>query len=126
MKTLPILAAAAAMLSLSACEKKSEVVTTTAPDPQEEALKNAAPIALPPALTASVSLRCGDNSLIYVDFYKGETQAVVKTAKDGTPTVLKAPASGEPYVADGGWKLTGNSKAISVTLPGKPAKSCHA
>ena len=126
MKTTPILAAAIALLSLSACEKKSEVVTSTAPDPQEEALKNAAPVSLPPALTASVSLRCGDNSLIYVDFYKGETQAVVKTTKDGAPTVLKAPASGEPYVADGGWKLTGNAKAISVTTPGKPARSCHA
>ncbi|MEI9928505.1 MAG: hypothetical protein WDN44_13420 [Sphingomonas sp.] len=126
MKTTPLLAAAVAILSLSACDKQPEVVTTTAPDPQETALKNAAPIELPPAMTASASLRCGDNSLVYVDFFKGETQAIVRTEKAGTPTTLKAPAAGEPYVADGGWKLTGNAKSVSVTLPGKPAKSCHA
>ncbi len=126
MKTTPILAAAVALFSLSACDKTPEVVTTTAPDPQETALKNAAPVVAPPSITAEASLRCGDNSLIYVDFFSGETQAIVRTEKNGTPTTLKAPAPGEPYVADGGWKLTGNAKAVTVSVKGGASKSCHA
>jgi hypothetical protein len=100
-------------------------VTSTAPDPQAEALKNAAPIVAPPSITAEASLRCADNSLVYIDFYKGETQVVVRTVKGGTGTTLTAPAAGQPYVADG-YKVTGNAKAASVALPGKSAQSCHA
>ena len=58
-------------------------------------------------------------------FFEGDKQAVVKTAKDGTPTTLKAPNAGEPYVADGGWKLTGGPNTITLEAPGKGSQSCH-
>lgn len=127
MKNVPLFAAAAAALfSLAACENKPEEVTSTAPDPMASQLANAAPVELPPAIASSVTLRCNDNSLLFVDFFQGEKQVQVKTDKAGQATLLKAPEAGQPYVAEGGYKLTGSSKNVAVTLPGAGSKSCHA
>jgi hypothetical protein len=128
MKTLALAASAAvALLSLSACnqQKEPEVLDSRAPDPMAEQLKNAAPVELPPAVAATVTFRCQPgNGLLYVEFYQGDKQAVLKTTKDGPPTILKAPAAGEPYVADNGSKITGNSKSASISVAGAAAKSC--
>jgi uncharacterized protein with LGFP repeats len=121
-----IAAAAIALLSLAACENKPEEVSSTAPDPMASQLANAAPVELPPAIAESVTLRCGDNSLVYVEFFQGNKQVQLKTEKGGPATMLKAPAAGEPFEAAGGYKLTGTSKNVTVTVPGKPAKTCHA
>jgi hypothetical protein len=127
MKNPPLIAAAAvALLSLAACENKPEEVSSTAPDPMASQLANAAPVELPPAISESVSLRCGDNSLVYLDFFQGNKQVQLKTEKTGPATMLKAPEAGQPFEAAGGYKLTGTSKNVNVTLPGKPAKNCHA
>jgi uncharacterized protein with LGFP repeats len=121
-----IAAAAVALLSLAACENKPEEVTSTAPDPMASQLANAAPVELPPAIAESVTLRCGDNSLVYVDFFQGDKQVQLKTEKGGPATMLKAPEAGQPFEAAGGYKLTGTPKNVSVTVPGKAAKTCHA
>ncbi len=128
MKTLPLYAAAAAaLLSLAACEQKPEVVDTRAPDPNREAINKAAPVELPPAIAASVTFRCQpDNALIYVDFFQGDKMVVLRTAKDGPRTKLLAPNAGEPYVADGGFKLTGDAKSATVITPDLGTKSCKA
>jgi hypothetical protein len=123
---LPIAVAAIALLSLAACENKPEEVSSTAPDPMASQLANAAPVELPPAISETVTLRCNDNSLVYLDFFEGDKQVQLKTEKDGTATMLKAPAAGQPFEAEGGYKLTGTPKNVSVTLPGKGAKTCHA
>ena len=120
-----IAAAAVALLSLAACENKPEEVTSTAPDPMASQLANAAPVELPPAIAESVTLRCGDNSLVYVEFFQGNKQVQLKTEKGGPATMLKAPEAGQPFEAAGGFKLTGTSKNVSVTVPGKAAKTCH-
>jgi hypothetical protein len=125
-KTPLIAAAAVALLSLAACENKPEEVTSTAPDPMASQLANAAPVELPPAIASSVTLRCGDNSLVYVDFFQGDKQVQLKTEKGGPATMLKAPAAGEPFTADGGYKLTGTPKSVNVTVPGKGDRTCHA
>jgi uncharacterized protein with LGFP repeats len=121
-----IAAAAVALLSLAACQNKPEEVTSTAPDPMASQLANAAPVELPPAIAESVTLRCGDNSLIYVEFFQGNKQVQLKTEKGGPATMLKAPEAGQPYEAAGGYKLTGTSKNVTVTVPGKAARTCHA
>jgi hypothetical protein len=127
MKNPPLIAAAAiALLSLTACENKPEEVSSTAPDPMASQLANAAPVELPPAIAESVTLRCGDNSLVYVDFFQGNKQVQLKTEKGGPATMLKAPEAGQPFEAAGGYKLTGTPKNVSVTVPGKAAKTCHA
>ena len=123
---LSLAIAAAAALTLAACENKPEEVTSTAPDPMASQLANAAPVELPPAIQASVTLRCNDNSLLIADFFQGEKQVQVRTEKGGPATMLKAAEAGQPYEAEGGWKLTGNAKNVSVTIPGKGSKTCHA
>ena len=129
MTKLPLLPAAVlpVLLALGACNSQPEPqVIDTNPDPMASTLANAAPVELPPAIKADKTMRCKDNSLVYVTFFQGDKQAVVRTEKDGTPVVLKAAEAGKPLTADGGWSLTGNTDAVELTVPGKGAKSCHA
>lgn len=124
MKKLPlILCAAMAVLPLTACENKAETVTSTAPDPQKEELAKAPKVALPPSIKASVTLRCKDNSLVYIDFFSGDMMAQVRTEKDGTPVMLTAPKAGDAMVAEG-YSLKGTPSLVTLTRPGKPSQSC--
>lgn len=125
-RILPHLAAAS-LFALAACNSQSspEVVDSN-PDPLAANLAKAAPVELPPAIKADKTMRCKDGSLVYVTFFQGDKQAVVRTAKDGTPTMLKSAEVGKPLTADGGWSMTGNTTAIALTQPGKPALACHA
>ena len=124
MKSFTLIAAAAAALALGGCQKKPEVVDTTAPDPMASQLANAAPVELPPSMIASVTFRCKDNSLAYVDFFKGNTQANLKFKKTDTPIVLKADKDGDPLTGNG-YSLTGNQDNITLTQPGKGTLDCH-
>ncbi|RYD99498.1 MAG: hypothetical protein EOP61_14535 [Sphingomonadales bacterium] len=126
MNKLPLIAAAAALLSLAACENKPEELSSISPDPMKTELANRAPVVLPPSISASKQMRCGDNSLVFVDFFQGDTQVQVRSTKDGAGTMLKAPAAGEPFVADGGFKLTGNAKTATVVTPNEGTRTCHA
>lgn len=121
---LPLIAAAS-LLALAACnnQPKGPEVVDTNPDPMANMLKNAAPIELPPAIKADKSLRCKDNSLVYVTFFEGDKLAVVRTTQGGTPTRLTAPAAGQPLTA-AGWKMTGTPNSIDLTQPGKGEQSC--
>jgi hypothetical protein len=125
MKNIPFFAAAL-LLPLAACQNKPEEVTSTAPDPMASQLANAAPVELPPAIASSVSLRCGDNSLVYVDFFQGNKQVQLRTEKGGKATMLKSTTEGGPFEAEGGYKLTGTPQNVNVTVPGKAARTCHA
>jgi hypothetical protein len=116
-------AIASAAMGLAACEP--ETVTADKPyDPQAAELANAQTVELPPAISASHTYRCKDNSLVYIDFYTNNT-AQVRTEKGGTPTILTAPAAGQAYVAEG-YSVSTNAPEISYTAPGKPAQSCKA
>lgn len=122
--TLPLIAAA--LFALSACDTKpkTEVVDTN-PDPMANQLATAAPVELPPAIKADKTFRCKDQSLAYVTFFQGDKQVVVRTEQGGTPTTLKAEKAGDPYTAEGGWKVTGDESNITLTRPGMSAQSCH-
>ena len=127
MKSLPLLTAAAALVFLAACnsQSKPEVVDSN-PDPMANQLANAAPVEMPPAIKAEKTMRCKDNSLVYVTFFEGDKTAVVRTSKDGSPNQLKAEKAGDPYTAEGGWKMTGGPETVTLTQPGKAALSCKA
>ena len=120
------LAAVASLLALAACnsEPKAPQVIDTNPDPMANTLAHAKPVELPPAMKADKSLRCKDNSLVYVTFFEGDKMALVRTTQGGTPTKLTAPETGKPLTADGGWKLTGTPSSIDLTQPGKGSQSC--
>ena len=121
---LPTLAAAAALLSLGACGKPAPEVVDTNPDPMANVLANPAPVELPPAIKADKTMRCKDNSLVYVTFFEGNKQAIIRTEKAGTPTRLTATAADQPLTADGGWKMTGSPTSITLTRPGKGELTC--
>ncbi|RYY26872.1 MAG: hypothetical protein EOP62_08925 [Sphingomonadales bacterium] len=123
-KSLPF-AAAAVLFALSACENKPEEVSGVVADPMASQLANAAPVVLPPSITASKQMRCGDNSLVFVDFFQGDTQVQVRATKNGGGTMLTAPAAGEPYVAEG-FKLTGDAKTATVVTPNEGTRTCKA
>lgn len=119
--------AAIVLLPLAACDNQPEVVDSRAPDPLEEQLKNAAPVELPPSIKATVSMRCQPgNALVFAEFLSDDKQVRVRTVKDGPATTLVAPEAGQPFVAEGGYKLTGNAEKATVELPGQGTLTCHA
>lgn len=121
--TLP-LAAALALLPLAACNNEPQVIDTRPVDPNAATLNAAAPVTLPPSIKANVTFRCKDNTLVYVEFFHGETMANLRTEKGGTPTQLKADAAGNPFVG-GGYTMTGNEQAIDLAGP-SGARACKA
>src|SRR4051812_32800943 len=117
MRNTPLLAASAALFALSACQKhEPEMVNTY--DPQAQALQNAAPVQLPPAITDNRTFRCADNSLFYVEFYNNNT-AMIRTTRDGTPTQLTQTGGAGPYAGSG---QSVSANATHATVNGK---SCH-
>lgn len=125
MKRSLLPAAAVALSLLAGCDQQTETVDSRSPDPMASQLANAAPVELPPAVKATSTFRCKDNSLVYVDFFAGDKLANLRTEKGGTAVALKAEEAGKPLTAEG-YSLTGNAKAITLTRPGKPAQSCKA
>ena len=112
--------------ALVAC-KQETIVANEAPDPMAAELANAAPVELPPAIEASKTYRCKDNSLVRIDWLQGGKGAYVHG--DGqTQTHLKPAegATGGPFTAEGGYSLTGSAGAgsVSLTVPGKGSQSC--
>ncbi len=127
MKSLLPLIVAAPLFALAACNSQPsqpEVVDTN-PDPMANILANRAPVELPPAIKADKTFRCKDQSLAFVTFFQGDKQANVRLKQGDTPVKLTAPAAGEPLTAEGGWKMTGDEKNITLTTPNKAAQTCH-
>ncbi len=120
-KTLLLIAASAATLALAACNDQPETINQY--DAQAQALENAAPVELPPAITASRTYRCSDNSLVYVDFYNDNT-AQLRTSQTGDTTVLTAAGGNPPYTAEG-HSVSANAENVRITAPGKNNLSCH-
>jgi hypothetical protein len=139
MKKLMILAPVA-MLALAACNKtettaESETPTVEAP---------AAPIELPPSITASGTYRCADNTILFVDFLGANVAADIRVgdktasatrvaaaaapvpaADAAAPAPVAEPAAGGPLKsADGETSLSGSGKQINVKLAGKGAQTC--
>lgn len=113
------------LLLLAACNSEPTTIEGSGPaDPDAQNVAAAAPVQLPPAVIASRTYRCKDNSLIYVDFFNNNT-ALYRTEKDGTPTTLTAPEAGKPYVADG-YSVSGSGTQVSITAPGKGTETCKA
>jgi hypothetical protein len=112
---------------LAACGQPETITAGKPSDPDAAQVAAAAPVKLPPALLASKTYRCKDNSLAYVDFFNDGTSANIRSEKGGTPTALTAPAKGEAY-AGGGYTVSGTAEAktISITRPGKGAQDCDA
>ena len=138
-KTLLILAPLS-MLALAACNKtetpaEGEAATGTAAAP-------AMPIEMPPAITASGTYRCADNTILYVDFLGKNEAADIRVgdksatavrvtapvaeapAADATAPVAEAAPAGPLKSADGATSLSGSGAQINVKLADKGAQTC--
>ncbi len=118
----------AALFLLAACDSKPTTIVAGGPsDPDAAKIAAAKPIKLPPAMLASKSYRCKDNSLIYVDWFNdNQTANLHLKEKTSVPTVLSAPKAGDPYTG-GDYTLTGTATAKSVSLKkGGAAQDCDA
>ena len=122
---------AAGALALAACNSEPEVVGGQ-PDPMRDQLANAAPVELPPAIAASRTYRCKDNSLVRIDWLSDKTAYVHGEGNGQTHVKPTVAAEGQPastdLVAEGGYLVKGDpaASAISVAVPGKGAQSCKA
>lgn len=88
-------------------------------------IANAAPVELPPPVKASASLRCSDNSLVFIDFFEGDKAVNFRADKGAVPVRLAAPEAGQPFVAEG-YSVTGGAKSATVVQPGKGSLTCKA
>jgi hypothetical protein len=125
-KTLSLAAACvAATFSLAACQPETEVVET--PDPQATELAKAPPVELPPAIQASRTYRCKDNSLVFIDFMSNNT-AVVRKEKGAEPPLatVTAETAGGAYKSADGFTVSGNSEQITYASPQGGSQSCKA
>ena len=119
-----------ATAALVAC-KPETIVGREPPDPMKDELAKAAPVELPPAIVASKTYRCKDNSTVQIDWLQGGKGAYVH-GNGQAQTHLKPAevAEGQPattdLTADGGFVLKGEPTAstVSLAVPGKGAQSC--
>jgi hypothetical protein len=117
-------ATVAALFTLGACNNGPETIHAGGNDPQAKELAKAKPVELPPAIAASRTFRCKDNSLVYIDFYTNNT-AMIRSKKGGEAVTVAATEPGKPLTADG-YSVSSNAAQISYTAPGKGTQSCKA
>jgi len=125
--TRTLILALAAAAALAGCNKESHTINPNLPDDEDNAIANAAPIDLPPPIAATKTYRCKDNAIVHIDWLADNQTANLRVGDETAVTQLKAPAAGEPMVAEG-YQLQGTAEASSVTLtrPGTGAESCKA
>lgn len=118
-----LLAIAAA--ALAGCDMSPETITGSGPyDPRDaNQLANAvANVQLPPSIVASHKYRCGDNSVVSIDWLSDGTSNSARVTPEGAAAVNVAQAeAGGDYTAEGA-TLTGDPQARSVTFNGKSCK----
>jgi predicted small secreted protein len=127
MTRTPLLLVLAAAAALAGCNKESHtIVGGGEPADNDTNIATKAPVALPPSITDSKVYRCADNNVVYVDWLSDNKSANVRTEKTGNPTVVTAPAAGQPMTAAGGYSVEGTAAAssIKIAVPGHPAQSC--
>lgn len=125
MNTRNLLTAAslAAFVILSACNSEPEVVGGPV-DTQAEALKNAAPVRLPPSIRESKVYRCRDNSVVYVNFLT-DGSANVRSVEDEPPTAtLTRQGDSGPFTGNG-FSLSGTGDQVTFASPDVAAQTCH-
>ena len=109
----------ALVAALAGCDTSSE-------DPAEaeaNQLANAvANVQLPPAIVASHKYRCGDNSVLAIDWLSDGTVNSARVTPDGAAAVNVAQAEAEGDYTAEGTTLAGDPQATSVTFNGKSCK----
>ncbi|HEX6604117.1 MAG TPA: hypothetical protein VF027_04475 [Sphingomicrobium sp.] len=125
-RTPMLLLSLAAATALAGCNNSDHNVVA---GPQTDDLNIAAEsnLALPPSIVATKTYRCGDNSVIQVDWLSDNKTANIRMGEDSPVTQVVAPEPGKP-MSGSGFTLTGSSSSGSITLerPEHGSQSCKA
>lgn len=108
--------------ALAGCD--SETISDSPTDPRDaNQLANAvANVQLPPSIVASRKYRCGDNSLVSIDWLSDGTTNSARVTPEGGAAVNVAQAeAGGDYTAEG-TTLKGDPQATAITFNGKSCK----
>ncbi|MFN5643251.1 MAG: hypothetical protein ACK450_01475 [Sphingomonadales bacterium] len=137
-----LLIAPLSMLALAACSK-SETPAADA-DATKTADASAAPVKMPPPITAQETYRCADNTIVHIDFLGAneaadirvgdktavairvspEVEAAAAPADATAPAADEAKPVGPLKSVDGETVLTGSGQQINLKLAGKGAQNC--
>lgn len=111
--------------ALAACDNSDHTIVA-GPGADETKVDANANVELPPAIAASKSYRCHDNTLVYVDWLSDNKSANVRTEQSGKPTQVQAAEAGKPMTAPGGYEVSGSAAAgaVNIAVPGHPSQSC--
>jgi hypothetical protein len=78
------------------------------------------------SITSELTRRCDpDGSVVKITYFDDPKQIYIQSPSSATPVVLRASNAGGPYVANGGWRLTGNQRRFSLEQPGKSMQVCN-
>ena len=127
MTRTPLLITLLAAAALAGCDNSDHtLVQNGPPDTMANELKNAPPVELPPAIAASKTYRCKDNSLVYIDWFAQNKGANFRADRSALPTQLKPGADGQPPYTAEGYSLAGSPAAATITLsrPGAGSQTC--
>lgn len=116
MKRLLCSIALVAATALAGCDQQDHNIVAGGPSDPDANLANQSAVTLPPAIQASHTYRCKDNSLLYVDWYS-DGSARVKTSQGDAGTAIPAAVEGGPASP-----LTGTADAASISFSGKSCK----
>lgn len=101
-----------AAVALAGCDQSDHNLVAAGPyDDRANATANAAPVELPPSITATHTYRCKDNTIVYIDWLS-DGNARAKTDKAAIATTITVGETGSP-------SLTGDAQGNSVTYNGK-------
>ena len=78
-------------------------------------LAERAPVTLPPAIASSVTYRCADSRLIYVDYFTDD-RAMVRVNGEGAPVILAGQGDRRSY-SGSGYALDRQASDIRFTSP---------
>lgn len=111
--------------ALAACNNEDHNIVAGGPEDDFNAAE--ANVVLPPAIQASKTYRCADNTIVHVDWLADGKSATVRVG-EGSPTSVSATEAGQPMTAEGGYSVAGSADAASakIAVPGKSAQSCKA
>lgn len=113
--------------ALAACNNSDHtIVADPTPDDGYNAAADAN-VVLPPAIKASKTYRCADNTIVKVDWLEDGKSATV-TPAEGTPVAVTMTEDGKPMTGADGTSVAGASSdsSVKIGLGGKPAQSCNA
>jgi len=124
MTRTPLLLAFVAAAALAGCHKENHTIVAGGADETNAA--GPAKIELPPAIVATKTYRCADNSVVHVDWLSDGKSANVRTDAGGTVQVT-APEAGQAMTGGTGYSVAGTADAATAKIAtGGAAQSCKA